>query len=93
MTFEEAWPEIKEGKEFRIRKADGSEYWSEWHKDFNKLGTMMLSYIQQLEFQIKREPREWLVSFEVKSNGESFPLLMGPSCDLGEKIKVREVLD
>ena len=60
MTFDEAWPLIREGKSFRYHKLTGD--WSPWQKDLSHLGTVHLNWLMKLEFDIKREPREFTLN-------------------------------
>jgi hypothetical protein len=94
LTFEEAWPEIKAGKEFVA------------FLDYGQLGVKIdnlkrlmkcpLEEIAKMQFQIKREPREWAVYY----NGEIFLTEKQAGeihnihwDDRMKKIKVREVIE
>lgn len=84
-SFESAWPEIKAGKEFRYRNRHMPEDWTSWTQ-FQKLQEFNIRYIEELEFQIKREPRERYMREVIGSWVECSPNTPGA-------FKVREVLD
>jgi hypothetical protein len=93
LTFEMAWPHIRERKSFRYR-VPGSE-WSPWMNDLDKLGTIYLGWLLKLEFDIKREPREFTLRqwadgtiTSVIANDPHFEV-----SHVVETFKVREVLD
>jgi len=88
LSFEEAWPHIKAGKEFRF--IDEYESWSEWEKlTLGGNHFWDLSLFAKTKFQINREPRE----FYLLDTEESVFGFCGCAPKDAKKIKVREVIE
>jgi hypothetical protein len=94
LTFEEAWPEIKAGKEFRVRfEHDGNKFWTIWLTKETFTSSYTFKQLEKAEFQIKREAWEgevWVSGPKVVSDYKE--LSLGDQMK-AYKIKVREVIE
>jgi hypothetical protein len=85
MTFEEAWPQIREGKPFRAKHIKEQEW---INSNLNQLKSFTLAEIEDFEFQMRAEPKEWTIQVGV-------PFTIPPEnfLKVGQVIKLREVIE
>lgn len=90
MTFEEAWPQIKDGKKFKI-KFEQDNFWSCW-LCYGDIINRDLYSITRAEFELKRDPREFTLG--LTNEGIWQEVTMSPSIKSSKYlIKVREVIE